>query len=341
MAEHRVGSAVDLLNDGEMKRIELEGKPVVIARAEGSYYAFGGNCPHWGAPLNEGLLRGHEIMCPWHHTCFDVRTAVRLEPPAFNDLARFPVRLDGGEVLVTLPNDNERQPQGRRDPEDGRHFIVIGGGAVGNSAAEELRRSGYRGAITILSSVDTPPIDRPNLSKDYMAGSSQPDWMPLRDQQWYADRDIDLRLKTIVTKIDPAAHTVTLENGEALYYHRLLLATGGIPRDLTMLPGGDLANILTLRSMADADRIIERVKPDAQIVIIGSSFIGMEVASSLMKREKQLNVTVVDRVTLPFQNVLGNRLGKMFLDEHEANGVVFRLGEQIEQLLRQLLGLPR
>lgn len=331
MAEHGIGSAESLLADGEMKRLELEGKPVVVARVDGRYYAFGGNCPHWGAPLDEGLLNGHALMCPWHHACFDVRTAVRLEPPAFNDLARFPVRVDDEDgVMVTLPNDNERAPSGKRDPEDGRHFVIIGGGAVGNAAAEELRRQGYRGGITILSAVETPPIDRPNISKDYMAGSAEADWIPLRDKKWYAERDIDLRLKTTVTGVDTAAHTVTLDGGEALHYDKLLLATGGVPRDLSQLPGGDLKNILTLRTLADADQIIEHGEKDATVVIIGSSFIGMEVASSLKKRVKSLDVTVVDMVELPYQKVLGDRLGKLFKDEHEANGVKFRLGVQID-----------
>lgn len=329
MAEHRVGSAATLLKDGEMTRLELEGKPVVVVRAEGEYYAFGGNCPHYGAPLNEGVLKGHALICPWHHACFDVRTAVRLEPPTLNDLARFPVRLDGNDVIVTLPHDNERQPQGKRDPEDGRHFIIIGGGAGGNAAAEELRRAGYRGAITILSAAETPPVDRPNLSKDYLAGEAEPDWIPLRDKQWYAERDIDLRLKTTVTGIDTTAHTVTLFNGEMLHYHKLLLATGGIPRDLTGLPGGKLENILTLRTLADSDRILERAKQGQRAVVIGASFIGMEVAASLAKGQKlAVKVTAPERV--PFEKVLGDRVGKMFLDEHSKNGIEFRLGEQVE-----------
>ncbi|HVU14743.1 MAG TPA: Rieske 2Fe-2S domain-containing protein, partial [Phototrophicaceae bacterium] len=225
MAEHRVGSADSFLHNGEMTRLELEGKPVVVTRVEDRYYAFGGNCPHYGAPLDKGVLRDHTLMCPWHHACFDVRTAARLEPPALNDLARFPVRLADGDVFVILPNDNVREPQGKADPSDARHFVIVGGGAAGNSAAEELRRQGYRGKITILSSVDSPPVDRPNLSKDYLAGEAEADWIPLRDAGWYAQRDIDLRLKTTVSKIDPKAHTVALEGGETIRYDKLLLAT--------------------------------------------------------------------------------------------------------------------
>jgi NADPH-dependent 2,4-dienoyl-CoA reductase/sulfur reductase-like enzyme/nitrite reductase/ring-hydroxylating ferredoxin subunit len=328
MADNRVGSAETLLRNGEMKRLELEGKPVVITRVEGNYYAFGGNCPHYGAPLNEGVLRGSTLMCPWHHACFDVRTAARLEPPSLNDLARFPVRIDGGELVVTLPNDNERQPQGTVDPADGRHFVIIGGGAVGNSAAEELRRSGYHGRITILSSVDTPPVDRPNLSKDFLAGEAQPDWIPLRDAGWYAKRDIDLRLNTTVASVDPAAHEVTLEGGEIVPYDKLLVATGGIPRDLKRVPGGDAEGIYTLRSLADSDRILQAAKTQKRVVIIGASFIGLEAASSLA-HGSQAQVTIVDMVTVPFERVLGDRIGKAFMSEHTRNGVTFRLNTMI------------
>lgn len=334
MAEHRVGNVDTFLQDGEMIRLKLEDKPVVVARVDGDYHAFGGNCPHYGAPLNEGVLKGHTLMCPWHHACFDVRTAARLEPPSLNDLARFPVRLDDetGDLFVTLPNDNVRQPQGKADPSDTRHFVIVGGGAVGNSAAEELRRNGYAGKITILSVVSTPPIDRPNLSKDYMAGSAEPDWIPLRDTGWYAERDIDLRLSTTVTRVDPKAHTVTLESGESIQYDRLLLATGGTPRDLKRVAGGDLDGIYLLRSLEDADRIIAQLGEGKQVVLIGGSFIGMEVAASLAKGRK-LDVTVVDMVSLPFQKVLGNQIGAMFRDEHAANGVHFRLGGELKRFV--------
>lgn len=332
MAEHRVGTADSLLRDGEMTRLELEGKPVVVTRVGDAYYAFGGNCPHYGAPLNEGVLRGHTVMCPWHHACFDVRTAVRLEPPSLNDLARYPVRLDDGMLYVTLPNDNVRQPQGKIDPADGRHFVIVGGGAAGNSAAEELRRSGYRGRVTILSSVGTPPIDRPNLSKDYLAGKAQPDWIPLRGADWYAERDIDLRLNTTVTKVDPGAHAVRLEDGEFLQYDKLLLAMGGIPRDLKRVPGGDLDGIFLLRSLADADRIIAQVGEGKRAVLVGGSFIGMEVAASLAKGRK-LDVTVVDMVDVPFAKVLGDEIGRMFMNEHEANGVMFHLSAKLDRFI--------
>src|SRR5688500_4319166 len=145
MSEHEVGLAATLLQDGEMKRIDLEEKPVVLARIEGQYYAFGGKCTHYGAPLQEGVLRGHSLICPWHHACFDIRNGERLEPPALNDLPRYPVQIREGRVMVTLPNDNMPAPQGKANPADQRTFVIVGGGAAGGAAVEELRRAGFAG----------------------------------------------------------------------------------------------------------------------------------------------------------------------------------------------------
>ncbi len=334
MAEHTIGSADSLLNDGDMKRLELEGKPVVITRVDGTYYAFGGNCPHYGAPLNEGLLKGHTLMCPWHHACFDVRTAVRLEPPALNDLARFPTHIKDGQVIVSLPNDNERQPQGGVDGSDERTFVIVGGGAAGNSAAEQLRRAGYRGKIIILSAVSDVPLDRPNLSKDYLSGKAKPEWMPLRDADWYAKRDIELRLDTRVSAVHPDKHSLLLETGESLNYDKLLLATGATPRQLKNTPGTDLNKVFLLREQGDADAIIQAAEGAKNAVIIGASFIALEVAASLAKG-RDLSVTVIGIEAVPFERVFGAEIGKLFQKEHEANGVHFHLSSEVEQITGQ------
>ena len=199
MAEHNVGQSDALLQDGQMKRIKVEDQEIVLTRVGGQYYAFGGSCSHYGAPLDEGVLTGHSVICPWHHACFDIRNGLRLEPPALNDIPHFPVRIEGGNVLVTLPQANEVEPQGKADNAEKRTFVIIGGGAAGNAAAEELRRLGFKGRILIVSAVPNVPVDRPNLSKDYLAGKADPAWIPLRgDESWYAARDIELRLNTRV-----------------------------------------------------------------------------------------------------------------------------------------------
>lgn len=329
MAEHNVGSASTLLQDGEMARLELEGKPVVVARVEGQYYAFGGNCPHYGAPLNNGLLKEHTLMCPWHHACFDIRSAVRLEPPTLNDLARFPVRQDNDDLYVTLPHDNVREPEGKVDPADGRTFVIVGGGAAGESAAEELRRQGYRGRIVIFSAVPETPIDRPNLSKDYLAGKAQQDWIPLRGLNWYADRDIELMLNTEVTAIDTKARTVRTADGESFRYDKLLLAMGGMPRTLNNVPGVDSAGVFLLRKLGDANAIIAATEAGRRAVVVGASFIGLEVAASL--RTRNVEVTVVAPESVPFEPQFGAGVGEMFRRAHEENGVQFRLNNGVRQ----------
>lgn len=327
MSQHQIGRVDTLLQDGEMRRIELEGKPVVLARSGGEYYALGGKCTHYGAPLNEGVLKGYTLICPWHHACFDIRSGQRLEPPALNDLPHYPVQIQDGLVYVTLPHDNVTEPQAKTDSADTRTFVIVGGGAAGSAAAEELRRAGFSGKIILLSAVPTTPVDRPNLSKDYLDGHAKPDWIPLRDNQWYADRDIDLRLDTQVMRVDPAAHLVHLHHGQPLHYDRLLLATGGTPRTLNNIPGAELDGIYTLRTLADADRIIQAAKQGKRAVVIGASFIGMEVAASLAGG-RSVSVTVVAPEDVPFGRILGDDIGRMFQQLHEQHGVRFCLGDE-------------
>jgi apoptosis-inducing factor 3 len=166
MAEHTLGPANSLLKTGQLTRFELEGKPVVIGRIDDMYYAVAGNCSHYGAPLDKGVLKGTNLICPWHHACFDIRSGERLEPPALNNLWHYPLRIEEGDVIVTLPHDNQTEPPTRTISSD-ETIVIIGGGAAGNAAAEELCRANYAGKIVIFNAVETVPLDRPNLSKDY------------------------------------------------------------------------------------------------------------------------------------------------------------------------------
>ncbi|HEY7711407.1 MAG TPA: FAD-dependent oxidoreductase [Candidatus Entotheonella sp.] len=328
MAEHPLGQADTLLQEGQMQPFELEGKPVLLARVDGQYYASSGKCAHYGAPLHEGLLRGHAVMCPWHHACYDVRSGARLEPPALNDLAHYPVRIEDGVVLVTLPHDNAVAPQGKADPAIQQTFVIVGGGAAGNAAAEALRRGNFKGKIILVSAVSNVPVDRPNLSKDYLDGHAKPEWMPLRDEGWYAQRDIDLRLNMQVMRLDLAAHTLYLDQGEPLRYDKLLLATGATARHLRNTPGADLEGIYTLRTLADADAIIQAVQVGKRVVIVGASFIGMEVAAALAGG-RGASVSVVAPDSVPFERTLGGDIGRMFQREHEAHGVQFYLDDSV------------
>jgi NADPH-dependent 2,4-dienoyl-CoA reductase/sulfur reductase-like enzyme/nitrite reductase/ring-hydroxylating ferredoxin subunit len=332
VAEHVLGQVDVLLPDGGMQPLELEGKAVLLARVDGHYYVTGGKCAHYGAPLHEGVLRGHTVMCPWHHACYDVRSGARLEPPALNDLAHYPVRIEEGSVIVSLPQDNVTAPQGKSDPTVQQTFVIVGGGAAGNAAAEALRRASFAGKIILLSAAPNVPIDRPNLSKDYLDGHAQAEWMPLRNDDWYLRHDIDLRLNTQVMRVDPRAHTVYLAQGDPVRFDKLLLATGATPRHLRNTPGANLKGVYALRTLADADAIIQAVQQGKRVVVVGASFIGMEVAASLAGgRGASVSVVAPDRV--PFSHTLGEEIGQMFQHEHEAHGIQFYLGDGVTALV--------
>jgi apoptosis-inducing factor 3 len=319
------------LKDGEMRRYEFDGKAVLVSRTAGSFHVTGCKCSHYEAPLEEGLIQGHSIMCPWHHACYDVRTSVRLEPPGINDIPRFAFRIEAGKLVISLPKENKIEVQGKSDPSEKRSFVIIGCGAAGHSAAEELRRSGFQGDITLVEKGDSLPVDTPNISKEYLAGTAEASWMPLhKDLAWYESRDIKFLLNSRVTGLEPLHHTIKLENGQSVGYDKLLIATGANPRFIPGIKSPAPANVFTLRSIADADRIIASLPAAKHAVIIGASFIGMEAASALKTRG--LDVTVVGIEKIPFDRIFGNEIGALFQKAHESHGIKFRLDNQVKAL---------
>ena len=316
----------DVPNSG-LHAIEVGGEKVLLAEVDGEVYAMQAKCPHAGALLEKGVLSGHRLVCPWHHACFDVRGGQLLEPPALEDLKRYEVTRSGDEVRVTLaqlPN-----PERPRPAPDGRSFVIVGGGAAGEACAQTLRRQGFGGRVTVLSADAAPPYDRTNLSKRYLAGKAGADSLPLRAGDWYAQNDVALRLNAAVERVDPGARELRLAGGETLAYDGLLFATGGVPRELKV-PGADLGNVLTLRTLGDVDRILDRLSQVKNIVIVGSSFIGLEVAASLRTRG-DWNVSVVGQEEVPFGGTLGAEVGRYIQKLHEEHGVTFKLNAEVER----------
>ena len=205
-------------------------------------------------------------------------------------------------------------------------IVIVGGGAAGFAAAEMLRRRGYGGSVTMVSSDSAAPVDRPNLSKDYLAGSAPEDWVPLRPDVFYIENKIDLRLKTEVVAIDAKQRQVRCADGASLAYDRLLLATGAEPVRLPV-PAADLPHVHTLRSLADSRAIIADTKGAKRALVIGASFIGLEVAAAL--RARDLEVHVVAPETRLMERVLGPQLGDFIRALHEEHGVIFHLGETV------------
>ena len=318
------------LKDGEMKAYEAGETKVLLARVNGTIHAVGATCPHYGAPLAEGALCGTRIICPWHHASFDVTTGDLLEPPAFDALPRYDVRIEGDRVFVVLPDeaaDRRTPPMVKHDVQrDKRTFAIVGGGAAGYMAAQTLREDGFEGRVVMITRENRLPYDRPNLSKDYLQGHAEPEWMPLRDDEFFTLNDIDIMRGREVTRIDASGRTITFSDGESIAYDVVLVATGGLPRELQG-EGEGLPNIFLLRSYADADAIIGAAVPKSRAVVIGASFIGMEVASSLI--ERQCSVTVVAPGGVPFEKTLGKEIGAYFKRLHESHGVNFRLGSNV------------
>jgi NADPH-dependent 2,4-dienoyl-CoA reductase/sulfur reductase-like enzyme/nitrite reductase/ring-hydroxylating ferredoxin subunit len=314
-----------------MKEVDAGGTKVLLTRVGDKCHAIGANCTHYGAPLVEGALVGDNIICPWHHACFRASTRDLLEPPALDALPNYPVEIVGDEIIVELPDE----PADRRMPDmagfdaaaDGRTFVIIGGGAAGYAAAQTLREEGYKGRIVMLTREARLPYDRPNLSKDYLQGHAEPEWMPLRPDEFFAEHGIEVLFDKEVTRVDAANRSVVFANGEAVAYDTLLIATGGTPRTLDV-PGSDLANVLVLRSFASADDIVDAVGGAKNAVVIGASFIGMETAASL-RSGRGLAVTVIAPGKVPFEKTLGPEIGEMFQRLHEYNGVKFRMGSSV------------
>jgi apoptosis-inducing factor 3 len=321
------------LKDGEMKACSVGETKVLLARANGNFHALGATCPHYGAPLAEGALCGERLICPWHHASFDVTTGDLLEPPAFDALPRYEVTIEGERVIVALPDEAEDRrtpPMAERDAgRDERRFVILGGGAAGYMAAQTLREDGFQGRILMITREDRLPYDRPNLSKDYLQGHAEPEWMPLRPDEFFTDHDIEIMRGKEVIRVDAVTRAITFSEGDSLTYDALLVATGGTPRELPFQPD-DLANVFLLRSYADADAIIEAAAQSSRAVVIGASFIGMEAASSLT--ERKCSVTVVTPDTVPFQKTLGAEIGTLFQRLHESHGVRFKLGASVARL---------
>jgi NADPH-dependent 2,4-dienoyl-CoA reductase/sulfur reductase-like enzyme/nitrite reductase/ring-hydroxylating ferredoxin subunit len=324
-----LSQGVAALSDGTMLLGHVGDAPVLLARRDDEYFAIDALCTHYQGPLAEGILVEDTVRCPWHHACFNLRTGEALRAPALERVSCWRVEQRGGKIVVSEKIESPKRPAipaGRGIP---RSIVILGGGGAGNAAAEMLRREGFAGRITMLSADESVPCDRPNLSKDYLAGNAPEEWVPLRPASFYAEHGIDLKLGARATAFDPAGRFVELADGSRHAYDVLLLATGAEPVQLN-LPGAERQSVHYLRSLADSRAIIAAAEKAKRAVIVGASFIGLEVAASLRKRG--LDVHVVGPEARPLEKVLGPEIGDLIRTVHEGHGVVFHLGTSVVEI---------
>ncbi|KFM77320.1 Apoptosis-inducing factor 3, partial [Stegodyphus mimosarum] len=315
--------------DGSMAEFDMgqDGK-VLLVKENGTYSALGPKCTHYGAPLKNGVLIGGKVRCPWHGACFDSKTGDIEDFPGLDSLPCYQVTVEDGNVKVKAPLSSLKSSKRVKAMTKSFHanpaiFVIIGGGAAGHMCAETLRQEGFNGKIILISKEKHLPYDRPKLSK---ALDSKPSDLYLRNEDFYKKADISLMMETEVTSVDPKEKWVACNNGKLMVkYDMLMIATGGQPVTLT-IPGSDLQNICYLRTPDDGLHIAKEV-PGKSVVILGSSFIGMEVASYMISKASSINV--ISRNSVPFATVFGKEIGERIKHMFEEKGVIFHSGKNI------------
>ena len=324
------------LTNGDKLLGHANGEQVLLARVDDEFYAIGASCTHYGGPLAEGVLVGDTVRCPWHHACFSVRNGEALRAPALNPVACWRVDRRGNTVMVR--DKVERDPlapsyPGRPTRPSLSKVVIVGAGAAGTAAAEMLRRCAFDGEITVVDDDDGSPYDRPNLSKDYLAGNAPEEWIPIRPPGFY-----DVHRITIVrgraTKLDPTSRLLHVDGRAPLGFDALILATGAEPVRLTTTPGADLPHVHYLRTLRDSRAIIAAAQRATNAVVIGASFIGLEVAASLRTRNGKLPVHVIAPEALPLERVMGRDLGQFIQSLHQEHGVIFHLQQTATRIER-------
>ncbi|HEV7357525.1 MAG TPA: FAD-dependent oxidoreductase [Steroidobacteraceae bacterium] len=327
----RAGLEIRDIPDGGIVSGRIDSEEAILVRRGEQYFAVGAQCTHYHGALAQGLVVDDTVRCPLHHACFSLRTGAALRAPALDPIACWRVEQTAGKVFVRerLPEPLSPAASAVSTGSVPPSVTIIGGGAAGLAAADALRREGYSGAIIIISADSFAPYDRPNLSKDFLMGTAPAEWIPLRGPEYYSDRKIDLVLDARVQSLDLKQRTMQLESGRKIDFHVLLLATGADPVRLAIPVSGD-AKLLYLRSFDDSRAIVASAAGAKRVVVVGASFIGLEVAASLRHRGIEVHVVGPERVL--FERVLGAQLGALVREVHESHDVVFHLGTSVAHI---------
>lgn len=325
------------LREGVPQRVKAGDTPVLLLRSGDDVHAYQADCPHAGAPLEQGAVCGGRLICPWHKATFDVTSGALLEPPALRGIAHYQVELRGDDVLVSTDTPTPAPALEHADEvgeaSDARVFAIVGAGAAGAAACAALREMGFRGRIVLIDHETTRPYDRTALSKFVPSGElAADDVYPLLDDDFFANQRIDCRRANVVA-LDAKTRKIRFDDGEPLRYDAALVATGSVPKTPPVRGIDDAAvreRVVMLRNLADAARLEKLAADGGRAVVIGSSFIGLEVASSLRKRG--IDVTVLSPETVPFAKQFGREAGALFLHLHRQNGTKFEMETQADAI---------
>jgi NADPH-dependent 2,4-dienoyl-CoA reductase/sulfur reductase-like enzyme/nitrite reductase/ring-hydroxylating ferredoxin subunit len=328
LPDFRGGMEIRDISDGAIVPGRVDSEEAILVRRGGEFFAVGAQCTHYHGALAAGLAVGDTIRCPLHHACFSLRSGAALRAPALDPVACWRVERVGSKVFAR-ERKAEPKPSAPSTGNLPASVTILGGGAAGLAAADRLRREGYPGRITMISADTAAPYDRPNLSKDFLMGTAPAEWMPLRSAEDYSERKIELLLNTRVQSLDVEQRSVQLEGGRTVEFDCLLLATGAEPVRLDIPTTGG-ARLLYLRTFADSQAIVAAATSAKRAVVLGASFIGLEVAASL--RHRGIDVHVVGLEHMLFERVLGTQLGTLVREVHESKGVVFHLGTSIAKV---------
>jgi len=310
--------SLDDLPDRSLVKRSIGRKSFLVYRDGNEVFTVAHECPHHGQALEAGVVCDGSIVCPRHFARFDLRSGDVMSPPSMDGISSFEATVADGEVYVGRPKPQTLPAVGASSDE---RVIIVGGGAGGASCAEALRHNGFAGGVTLITAETSGPYDRTLLSKEYLAGSAEPGWLPLRDPDFYAAIGVDLVTDVTVERIDRPNRTVTGSDGIVRSYDALVVATGSEARTLRSIAG---ANVYTIRSFADADGLLGVLPKTRRVAVLGAGFVGLEAASALASRG--IETTVVAPEAVLFESMLGHEIGTILKRLHEANGTLFRLG---------------
>ncbi len=322
----------DIVSGGMKSYKQDDDSIILITRDEDEFSAFDGKCPHAGANLGDGLRCGNRVICPWHHATFDSRDGALLEPIATTGLTQYQI-MDNGDSL-TVDTSAKIDKQVENDKLTDTHTIIVGGGGAGFMTAHQLRNTGYGGKITLVSAEDKAPYNRPLLSKAFLAGNMPEEKLLLGGTDWASKHDIELRLNQTVSEVllNERSIVITDEKGDSnkLTAEFLVVATGAEPK-IPPIKGATLDGVYTLRSIDDA-KLIKAASHDQRVVIVGTGFIGMEVASALAQSGTTASITVIGQDHRVMGNIVSETVSNALIKLHKENGVEFVFDASVSEI---------